>query len=76
MIRRFGRAMRRGFHRVARTLAPYRKAVRAGFWATVAALGSGLLDGQLTQTETAAAVGVGLVAAAGVYVAPKNAPVP
>ena len=59
-----------------RGLARYRKAVHAGLWATVAGLGTALLDGQLTQGEAAAAVGLGLVAAAGVAAAPKNAPAP
>lgn len=53
-----------------------RKAIAATAAALVGAIGAALLDGSLTPTEVAAAAGVALVAGAGTYAAPPNAPRP
>jgi hypothetical protein len=52
----------------------YRKAVAAFAWSFVAAIGSNLIDGALTTTEALAALGIALVATAGVYASKPNVP--
>lgn len=52
----------------------YVKAVAASVLAALAAgLGNSMADGALTLNEAVAALGLGLIAGAGVYVAPRNA---
>ncbi len=52
----------------------YIKAIAGAlFGATAAGLGNAMADGDLTRPEAVAAVGLGLVAGAGVYWSPKNA---
>lgn len=53
-------------------LATIRKALAAGAFAAAAAIGAAMLDGNLTQTEALASIGVGLVTGAGTYAVPKN----
>lgn len=51
-----------------------RKATAAFVLAAGGAIGTSMLDGVLTREELVVALGVGLVAAAGVYATPKNKP--
>lgn len=55
----------------------YVKAVAATIMATAAAsLGNAMADGNVTVNEAVAALGLGLVAGAAVYLSPKNATPP
>jgi hypothetical protein len=55
----------------------YIKAVAATVMATAAAsLGNAMADGNITVNEAVAALGLGLVAGAAVYLSPKNATAP
>lgn len=59
--------------RLAKAIAPYRKAVGGFLASLIGALGAAMLDGDLTRVETVGALGVGLVTVASVYI-PRNGP--
>lgn len=51
----------------------YKKAIAGFIGAAITALGTAMADGNITQPEVVAAVGLGLVAGGGiVYAAPRN----
>lgn len=51
---------------------PISKAVAGAVGGFLAALGTAMIDGDLTRPETIAAAGFGLLAGFGVYAAPRN----
>jgi hypothetical protein len=53
-------------------LTTIRKAIAAAGFGLVGALGAAMVDGNLTTAEVVTALGVGLVAGAGVYAIPND----
>ena len=50
------------------------KAIAGTLGGFLAALGTAMIDGDITRPETIAAAGFGLLAGFGVYAAPRNTP--